>query len=40
MMATAVPEIKDNSNELMNEARELNLIFNTIFKKLNNATTK
>jgi len=34
MSAVAVPEMKDQARELWNEARELNLILNSIYKKV------
>jgi len=34
MMATALPETKDEAQNLWQEAREINLIFNTIYRKL------
>ena len=34
MSATAVPEKKDEARILWNEAKELNLIFNSIYKKV------
>lgn len=34
MMATAVPDKKDKARELWVEAKELNLIFNSIYKKV------
>ena len=34
MMKTAVPEFSDRIQKLWSEARELNLIFNAIHKKL------
>ena len=36
MIATAVPEMSDKSRKLWLEAKELNLIFNTIYKKVRN----
>lgn len=33
MLATAVPELKEEARILWQEAKELNLIFNTIYKK-------
>ena len=40
MIVTAVPELKDVSKKLLNESKELNLIFNAIFQKLNKTTSK
>ena len=40
MIATAVPELKGVSKKLLNESKELNLIFNAIFQKLNKTTSK
>lgn len=34
MMATAVPEMKEEIRELWTEAKELNLIFNAIYRKV------
>ncbi len=34
MCVVAVPEVKDNARKLWQEAKELNLIFNSIFKKV------
>lgn len=34
MVVTAVPELKDEARKLWQEAKELNLIFNTIYKKV------
>ena len=34
MIATAIPSLKDAGNLLWQEAKELNLIFNTIYKKV------
>jgi len=34
MMAVAAPELKDEAKPLWQEAKELNLIFNSIFKKI------
>ncbi len=34
MYAVAVPEIKENARKLWTEAKELNLIFNSIYKKV------
>ena len=34
MIATAIPELKDEAKPLWVEAKELNLIFNTIFHKV------
>ena len=34
MMAVAVPELKDEAKPLWQEAKELNLIFNSIYKKV------
>ena len=34
MIATAVPSLKDEARPLWQEAKELNLIFNTIYKKV------
>jgi len=34
MMVVAVPELKEEAKPLWQEAKELNLIFNSIFKKL------
>jgi len=34
MMAVAVPKLKDDAKPLWQEAKELNLIFNSIFKKV------
>jgi len=34
MSAVAVPEIKDEARKLWTEAKELNLIFNAIYKKV------
>jgi four helix bundle protein len=34
MIVTAVPELKEEASILWQEARELNLIFNTIYKKV------
>jgi hypothetical protein len=34
MAAVAVPEIADKARKLWVEAKELNLIFNSIYKKL------
>lgn len=34
MMTVAVPEFKEETRPLLQEARELNLIFNTIYKKV------
>ncbi len=34
MIAVAIPELKDEARELWNEAKELNLIFNSIYKKV------
>jgi len=36
MIATAVPELKEEARKLWQEAKELNLIFNSISKKLKN----
>ena len=35
MITVAVPELKDEAKPLWQEAKELNLIFNTIYKKVN-----
>ena len=35
MLATAVPQLKTDIKPLLQEAKELNLIFNAIFRKLN-----
>jgi hypothetical protein len=34
MIAIAVPEMKDEAKPLWQEAKELNLIFNSIYKKI------
>ena len=34
MIVVAVPELKEEARKLWNEARELNLIFNSIYKKV------
>ena len=34
MIITAVPELKEEGMKLMQEAKELNLIFNSIYKKV------
>lgn len=34
MIAVAVPELKDEARKLWQEAKELNLIFNSIVNKL------
>lgn len=36
MSAVAIPEIKEEAKKLWIEAKELNLIFNTIYKKVKN----
>jgi len=36
MSAVAVPEMADRARKLWVEAKELNLIFNKIYQKLNN----
>lgn len=36
MIAVAVPELSDDARKIWQEARELNLIFNSIVKKINN----
>jgi len=36
MIVTAVPELTDEGGVLLQEAKELNLIFNTIYKKVSN----
>ena len=35
MIVVAVPELKDKARVLWQEAKELNLIFNSIYKKIN-----
>ena len=34
MIVTAVPELKNDAKPLWQEAKELNLIFNSIFRKV------
>ncbi len=34
MIAVAVPELKSESQQLWKEAKELNLIFNSIYRKV------
>lgn len=34
MLAVAVPDTKDEASALWNEAKEINLIFNSIYKKV------
>ncbi len=34
MIAVAVPELKDEARPLWQEAKELNLIFNSIYRKV------